>query len=59
MSKPVKAAICDFKTDQSPVDLRQRYKVRLDARGGAVAVLPGMAPDQFAAVPLRSRVVPF
>ena len=56
--RPVKAAIYDFKTDKSPVDLRERYRDQLDAYRKAAAALMGMAPDQVQAEPLRVRALP-
>jgi ATP-dependent helicase/nuclease subunit A len=56
--KPVKAAIYDFKTDKSPVDLRERYRDQLDAYRKAAAVLLGIAPENVQAEPLRIRDLP-
>ena len=56
--KPVIAAIYDFKTDKSPVDLRERYRDQFDAYRKAAAVLLGIAPEKVQAEPLRIRALP-
>lgn len=56
--QPVKAALYDFKTDKTPVDLREAYQGQLEAYRQAVAKLLGLAPDQVQASAVRIRALP-